>query len=57
MNQGMIACRAASRDTRAARQAAPEDTMANADRYDLNRPIPQEVLDAHPAWVFAYDEE
>ena len=31
--------------------------MANADRYDLNRPIPQEVLDARPAWVFAYDEE
>ena len=31
--------------------------MANPDRYDLRRPIPQDALEAHPAWVFAFDEE
>jgi hypothetical protein len=26
-------------------------------RYNLNGPIPREILEAHPAWLFAYDEE
>src|SRR6266496_4180653 len=31
--------------------------MPLPDRYNINRPIRREILDAHPAWLFAYDEE